>query len=416
MLAAGLGGAIRTRLPELHPLRAVLRSQMLELALRHEHMAHELRPLLSAWAQAGIRVMLMKGFALSEFEYATRGERFHGDIDLLLPDDTATVMRAAHIAIAHGWRSDGQHADPRTWTHESAHLYSPGGQARLDIHRFVLATAGGLSCRRAQAITAGVWARAQWVDWQGVPIWRPAPLDAAVVNLILGRCWGGDGGGLKPADYLDLAVLQANSGLTNVHLATHAASLGGSHTAAAFLAACSAEDAQLELDPAVTQPPITAALRRDGLQPRRRLWGWRVGLLARHFPAAVATLGDVVAAWWAVRRGGDPRSHLARWTPASLPVRANLYEQNLVLVLVNWWTRLLYPRQWHKGVCVPRAYATYRALRRLGHPAVFFSGVARTPELVGHAWVEDERGELDLYGEINNRQKYCTLLRYPAES
>ncbi|WP_034407370.1 lasso peptide biosynthesis B2 protein, partial [Deinococcus sp. RL] len=126
-------------------------------------------------------------------------------------------------------------------------------------------------------------------------------------------------------------------------------------------------------------------------------------------------LPDALAALLAVRAGGDPRRPLARWTPAaSAPVRLPLDTLEDVVGAAAWLTRLLYPRSW-RGACVPRAYATYRALRRRGHPVFFISGVARGGGGVhGHAWVEDDRGGFDAFGEPLNRLRFQEVFRFPA--
>ncbi|MVN86687.1 lasso peptide biosynthesis B2 protein [Deinococcus sp. HMF7620] len=411
--AAGLGGALRARLPQEHPWRGALRPDALALGVRHARIRAAVRGLVAVWAAAGIPALLFKGFALSEFEYATPGERFYGDVDVLLPSDEATVTRAVHLALARGWRSDGQHAWPENWTHESAHLYSPDGQVRLDIHRFVLSTAY-VPVSRSVQLTTGLWQRARAVDWEGVPVLRPSPADELVLTLALGRCWGGDLGGLKPADYLDLACLLPH-GPSEETLTAHAAQLGAAHTWAAFRRLCDPARRTLELRPAQTRAEVVPAAAHDGVQSRPHPWRKvrRAWTLAPHLAAA---LPDVLRAAAAVRRGGDPRTHLAGWTPP-VTVQTRLHGPQLdgpvsaARLLTHW----LHPRQRRDGVCVPRAYATYQALRRLGHPAVFVSGVARSGAgVTGHAWIEDDRGTLELYGEPFNRQHFQVLFETPA--
>ncbi|WP_291423388.1 lasso peptide biosynthesis B2 protein [Deinococcus sp.] len=417
VLGAGLGGAVRAQLPEDHLLRGPLRQQALDLSLRHAHIRAELRPLLAAWAAEGIEALLFKGFALAEFEYATPGERFYGDVDLLLPEDLATVMRAAHIALAHGWRSDGQHADPELWTHETMHLYSPDRNVRLDVHRWVIAENTGAGAARLRALTHGFRARARRCDWQGLPVWLPDPRDAAVLNIALARSWGGDTGGVKPADYLDLHLLACNHALSADTLRQHAEQLGGAATWAAFTQICDPARQRLVLDIQQTRPIIHAALAADGLNARRGLWQSRALVLRRvihHLPGALL---DVAAAWWALRRSGDPRRPLARWTPLAPPHRLDARSVDDRVVAVSWWTRLFYPRQRRLGVCVPRAYATYRSLRRAGHPAVFVSGVTRAGGgITGHAWVEDDQGNLEKYNEPENRQRFKAVFTFPPSA
>ncbi|MFD2610439.1 lasso peptide biosynthesis B2 protein, partial [Deinococcus taklimakanensis] len=78
--------------------------------------------------------------------------------------------------------------------------------------------------------------------------------------------------------------------------------------------------------------------------------------------------------------------------------------------------RVLYPRQEKRGTCLPRAYATYHALRRYGHPAIFVSGVTRTPKgVTGHAWVEDDRGIMETYGEPLVRLRFTETFRVPGQ-
>lgn len=414
--AAGLSGAVRAMLPGGHAMRATLRQDALNLALRHSHIRAEVRPLLAAWASEGIPAMLIKGFAVAEFEYATPAERFYGDVDVLLPPDPDSVLRAAHLAIALGWRSDGQHADPERWTHETMHLFSPGGHVRLDVHRYAVATIAGLPSARAAQITAGVWQRATIKDWDGVPVVRSHPLDATVVNVALGRSWGGDTGGIKPADYLDLANLTQRHGLTASALSAHAERMGATHTWAAFCAACDPFNQHLNLQMAQPTSKFTEALSSDGLHHRAWRWQSRGHTLRHIWPVLPQALLDVIAAWWVIRKGGDPRMHLRRWTPDRPTRRLPLAQLTNWLDAVGWWTRLFYPRQRRLGICVPRAYASYRALRRAGHPAVFISGVARrNGGITGHAWIEDDQGEIELYGEPHNRRTFKEVFTFPAQ-
>ncbi|NTY01640.1 lasso peptide biosynthesis B2 protein [Deinococcus sp. JMULE3] len=411
---AGLGGALRARLPRDHPWRGALREDAAHLALRHQQIRAEVRDLLRAWAAAGIPALLFKGFALAEFEYDSPAERFYGDVDLLLPPDPEVVTRAVHLALARGWRSDGLHARPQHWNHETAHLLSPGGLARLDVHRFMPSnTYAGAA--RAAAITRGLWQRARPTAWEDLTVLRPHPLDEVVVVLALGRSWGGDRGGLKGADLLDLHLLRTRHRLTDGQLDAHAHRIGASATWGAFRDLCS-PGPQQDLRPDVTRPRIQAAMRRDGLRTDLRFLhlrkrAGRVPALLRRLPGA---LRAVLWAVWAVRRGGDPRGHLAS-CPQARPVHLPPEAQLDVISCVRLVTYLLHPRQRRAGVCLPRAYATYRALRRLGHPAVFVSGVARQGgQLLSHAWVEDDRGPLLAYGEPDNRRRFRVALEYPA--
>ncbi len=83
-------------------------------------------------------------------------------------------------------------------------------------------------------------------------------------------------------------------------------------------------------------------------------------------------------------------------------------------MVVGWWATLFYPRQKRRGICVPRAYASYRSLRRSGHPVRFVSGVAAGPSGVyGHAWIEDDWGHIEAYNEPDNRRRFRELFSFP---
>lgn len=150
-----LSGWAYAQLPPENPLRAALRPEALALSARHALIRREVRELLAAWNAEALPSLLIKGFALAEFEYGLPAERFYGDVDILVPEDNATIQRMVHLALARGWRSDGQYADPKCWTHECGHLLSPSGQTWIDIHRFVVGWHGG-SARASAAHGGGV--------------------------------------------------------------------------------------------------------------------------------------------------------------------------------------------------------------------------------------------------------------------
>ncbi|GGL05145.1 lasso peptide biosynthesis B2 protein [Deinococcus radiotolerans] len=408
---AGLGGALRARMPQTHPARPELTADARQLAVRHARTRHALRPLLAAWAEAGIPALLIKGFALSEFEYGTPGERYYGDVDLLIPPDAPTVRRAVQVARQLGWQSDRLEDAPdhRLWLHESTHLFAPDLLVRLDVHRWIV-PALYVSAARAAALTTGLWQRARPTDWEGLRILRPDPRDEILLALVANRAWGGDHGALKAADYLDLERLGRH--VTPTALAEHARHLGLTHTWTAFQGLCDPARRALTLDPARTQPVLLRALRGDGGRTRRT-WQERAQRVATLLPALPGAALDVAWAAWAVRRGGDPRAHLARCPgPATRrPVTPDVLDR--LLTVTRHVTKLTHPRQGREGICVPRAYASYRALRRAGHPVRFVSGVARHGgALLSHAWVEDHLGPMDTYHEPRNRAVFRPLLEF----
>lgn len=416
-----LSGFVYEQLPMNHQLRGSLRGEVLQLGMRHALIKQELRSLLAVWHKAGIPVMVLKGFALAEFEYEAPTVRFYGDVDLLIPNDPATISQAVHLAIAYGWRSDGQHARPEDWTHECAHLYSPDGHVKLDVHRLLPSwNKNDGPIVTVQRITEQIWAHAVTQDWEGMPVTLPQPLDRAVIVLALGRSWGGDAGALKPADPLDLHQLYKRHGLTEAALVSRAKELGAERTWAAFQVVCSPQHPAFAMALRSNLPVLREVAHKESGKQRSAAWMGRF----RRAP---------VLAWWMLRvlpdvyvtgrawrqnaaQGGNPQQVLRRWN-APAHQRLSTVEQMEIANATRWWARLLYPQQAKRGVCVPRAYATFRALRRFGHPAVFVSGVARSDSgITGHAWIEDDKGVMEAYGEPLVRLRFTESFRYPPAS
>jgi hypothetical protein len=412
VMSGRLGGYLWASLPVDHPFRPLLSQPYELIAARHDATVAAVTPLLSAWESEGLDTMLIKGFALAAFEYPLPGMRYYGDVDILTRDSPAQFTRRLDRAASLGWRSDGFHLQSQLWTHEVAHLTSPDGQVRIDVHRTATPWPGGRG-RRAQVITDSIWERAVTRTRHGLTARVPSPNDHAVL-LVLGRCWGNDQGGVKAFDALDLQLLMHNHGLTPAGLAHHATQLGGHGTWQAFTQVCAPWAATLTLDPALTRPIIDAGVRADRALKSDALRRSRLTYRAAMLPLLPRLLPDLAAAWAALRVKGDPQQHLRRW--ASQPARPAPPEDSLwrLIAAARLFTNALYPRQRRAGVCAARAYATFRVLRRTGYPAVFCSGVAQlNGAVLSHAWVEGPDGPLAAYGEPQNRQRYRLLFQYP---
>lgn len=414
--ALNLSGYFYRRLPAGHPLRPALQANYLALTARHALIRQELRELLAAWNKEQLPALLMKGFALAEFEYATPAERFYGDVDILVPHDPAVISRMVHLALARGWRSDGQHADPGRWTHECAHLVSPLGHVKLDVHHLVTGWVVG-SQRRQQAVTQAVWQEADVYDWQGITVYRPSPHDQVVVNVALGRTWGGDAGGLKVADYTDMQLLLWRYNLQVRDLQARAAALGAGATWQAFTEVCNPARGRFAYQETSTQATLLTGGKADGHFSSRQKWHKRLQVLPGRLLWMLRLMPDMCAAHHAWKREKDPRKPLSTWQKGhwqSTETKMHPGEVRALMGAINWWTRLLYPRQHQRGVCVPRAYATYRSLHRLGYPVFFVSGVARSRAgIVGHAWIEDQYGVADWYDEPLVHQRFQEQFRWP---
>lgn len=215
--------------------------------------------------------------------------------------------------------------------------------------------------------------------WQGLEVWLADPADMLVLQLSQARQWGSDQGHLKPADYFDAQVLLERYALPDDLLIERARELGGAATWRAFQRVCWPPAGRLEPDAGCVQAEFQRAVREDGGPTlRRSIWQRRLQALPHRLPYMLRTAPDVAAAWNAVRWGGDPRRSLERWLAAAPPPKGlGRAEMSEILQSIHWWNRLLYPRQIRRGVCVPRAYASFRALRRYGYAATLYSGVRR---------------------------------------
>ena len=406
LLGAGLGGAVLARLPQGHPLAGQLAPQRFALMARHMRVRAALLPLLSAWHAAGIRAVLLKGFASAQFVYPDPSQRPYGDVDILI--DERDAARAAALARALGWTSDGLEGVPQLWTHEVAHLFSPDQQVRLDVHRNVAAKfrfAGtGWKVRRA---TRQLWDAARPAQLEGVPVWLPDPRDQ-VCMLALTRAWSLETGGLKPADPLDLEALYARYDLRDDAVLHRAATLGCLHTVAATLSACR----RAALDEPLTQRSI----RRSALLDLNAVPLYMPLLRFLRTPEllrdTLTVLPEALRVRQAIQRGGDPRLLPALWRlkPAREPELVALYR---AISGANWALRLVYPRG---ASCVPRSLTRYAALSRVGIPVAFVSGVRKGDTGVeGHAWIELPPHLDNDFGEPQARILYQELFRHQAE-
>ncbi|WP_425147138.1 lasso peptide biosynthesis B2 protein [Deinococcus sp.] len=407
LLGAGLGGAVLARLPRGHALAPLLAPQRLALLARHMRIKAALIPLLAAWHAAGIKAVLLKGFASAEFVYPDPSQRFYGDVDVLI--DERDAVRAARFARELGWADDGLVSAPRDWTHEVAHLYSPDGETRLDVHRRVAPTMLGTG-RKVRRATRHLRDAAQLAQLGPAAVWLPDPRDS-VIMLALTRGWSGEAGLLKPADPLDLDMLYRKHRLNDAAVLERAATLGCLHTVAATLRACRAA----KLADTQTGRRIRLGVLLD-LHPTVNFSGKKIGRLLR-LPAVLTdvwhVLPDALRVRRAIRQGGDPRELPARWRQGT-SARVGYVSALRAIRGANWALRLLYPGG---ATCVPRSLTRYAALSRAGVPVAFVSGVRRTEAgLESHAWIELPPALDSDFGEPEARRLYRELFRHQAES
>ena len=375
-----------TVLPEEHPLKAELRVDYLSSLARHQKITAELVPLIAAWKQAGIEVLLYKGFYFAEFIYPAPGARFHGDVDLLVRPEQAGA--ALDIARRMGWSvAFDAEATRRSESAEAFVVYRPGGATRIDAHRWVVRRYLRFHSRPL-ALTRSLWEASMPREWRGTQVRLPAAPDAVLMGLVLDRCVGDRWRGFKPHDALDLAALMQR-GLTLEQVRRRARELGISRTTELALACYDRAGGTL-----------TAPSR--WLAP----WRWLMGMLetggARppikldRVARAPALLWDLLAVLPTVRRVSralrvhrDVREVLRALTPDPLPQTQTSEYHRWRTVRALWWAYKLLPLGPGEGNCLPRSLAIYSALRTQGWPAVFVSGVRKDGDrITGHAWVE----------------------------
>src|SRR5262245_58776252 len=189
-----------TVLPTTDPARPAFRDEYSAALGRHHLIKRELLPLLRAWYQAGIDMLLFKGFQLAEFEDAAPGARFHGDVDILIPPKQ--IATAEHIARMLGWYQLAKPTAIPVFSHNAFGLVRLEGATCIDVHTEIIKYA--LPWRSVQRrITDAVWRAARVRLWEGIEIREPSPVDMVLVALILQRCWSDEGWQLKPHDVID---------------------------------------------------------------------------------------------------------------------------------------------------------------------------------------------------------------------
>jgi hypothetical protein len=252
---SNLVGLAASRLAE-HPQHADLREYARGVAFRHLAIKRELFKLVQGWREAGIETMLLKGFFLAEFAYATASERTYADVDVLVHGDD--VGAACTIALRCGWDehwrtgeadSPFTRRDPHYRGHEVAQLHHRSLGLTLDLqHR---AAHNNHNMRRppntVHHVTSAVWQRARTTAWEGTMVTHPDPVDAIVVGIVLNRCWGSDDWALKPRDYADVQTIAARFGVERDDVVERARELGVARTLDLYLQRCDPYRSRLDL-------------------------------------------------------------------------------------------------------------------------------------------------------------------------
>jgi hypothetical protein len=404
-------------LPPHHPDKTRLRPDMLTAAAHHEKMKRTLVPLLRLWANAGIEVLLFKGFYLAEFVYNTPALRFYGDVDMLI--DPKHAATAEQLAADAGWRvvfSAGRSLTP--YIHELLHLRSPDGGVFVEVHRRVLQNYMPAFHSTQTRLTAAAWQGAGKTSLEDVPVWVLQPSDAVLLGLVLNRFWSEDNYHLHARDYLDMHTLLHHFNLDEAHLRQRAKYLHCTRTFDQFWRRCNPLAGHVDLSTpnywqrqrwnvatSVERPYPTLerylakALRLPGL----------IRDISRQMPLLLRVLRTL-------KRTDDVNAVLEQLdVPVSESQDIPLKTRQQIVRGVKWGLTLLRVRP--GANCLPRTLAIYVALRKRGANAMFCSGFRRHKgTLEGHAWVELNGFVLDELHEPLNPQLYHVNVRHPPDA
>jgi len=395
-----------------HPAYGHLRPDYLQQLGRHHRLRQNLVPLLRAWRAAGIEALLFKGFYLAEFVYPSPGARSYGDVDVAVRP--ADVSRAVQVAVGLGWREGALGPLPGHWTHAAPALVDPDAGAMLDLHRLVVQSRSPFQ-RVQRRITEAVWAASREVEWEGVRVRVPDPIDSLVVGLVLQRCWSDDRWRIKPHDALDFRFLTDHGEIRRDAIARRARELGCSRTVEIFLSRCDPEAGVLDL-----APPSPGQLIRwdDAVRRERRSGGrgerWlrRSVMLPRVLWWVLLATPMVVRARRAVQAGPGMRALLDALSAGNAVPRPTPAGRRRIVYGILWTLRIF--RYNPAGDCLVRSLALYGGLRAAGWPAVFVSGVRRGEGgIEGHAWVELGGQVLEELEEPGNRSRYTVNFSHP---
>jgi len=383
------------------------RNDYLQAAMHHALTKKATLELVRIWNAQGLEPLLLKGFALAEFEYPHAAERFYGDVDVwLTPKQCA---EAAKLALERGW---SQVWSPETWLdgfkHEEAILRSPDWQVMLELH-------GSLAKARRwtpklERFTNKLVQNSVLREWEGVRVRTLEPTDA-LIFMLLDRAQG-DRWGRKLFDILDARVLLENHKLTRLQVEARAGELGCLDTLRVVWQSFDPWEGRYSLE----QPnrrerwKRSFAARRDfGFMELERLL---VGG-PRRLKWSLKALPDVLWAWRHLRRTPDMHQLLSTMHISARARPDRSAKKVLEILQGAKWS--LYLLGWKRDACVPRSLAVYAALRREGYAPQFVSGVRREGGAIkGHAWVELDGRPIPGSDDENAPLEFAENFRYPA--
>lgn len=401
----GLAGWTYLALPTEHPLRAQLRPDFLAMLARHHSLKRALLPLLAAWREADIDVLIFKGFWLSETVYPVPGGRFHRDVDVLLR--ASTIQAARTIAESLGWCELEVSAGHESSPYAAFSLIRADSSITIDGHQLIVH--GRNSWDHAQRrITDAMWHNSRIHEWEGLSVRELDPADAAIA-LMLHRCWG-EQWQLRATDPIDLRMMVQAGRLDRGHVIARALELNCERTVRIFLERCDPWRRRLDLRPISKEDARIFQQAIFMERPFLGLESWQTR--ARRIPSLsvelMRLLPSFARAQSAMQRGGSVAQVLEALTPALPPERSPLSQR----VRTCYAARAL--ESTFGTSRLVGAIALYHALRKQGWPVTLVTGVRRNNgDLIGHAWLELNGEILPESFEPLSPLIYKTSLRYP---
>lgn len=376
-----------TRMATSDPARDRLHGAFTRAVARHLLTKLHVLPLLRAWSEADIEVVVFKGFYLAECVYEYPAQRHYHDVDVLLR--SAEWSRAAAIALELGWKiAWSRHDSLYRWSHEEAVLAKDG--VIVEVHRHIVDCAGP-SDRVQHRLTEAAWTASSEATHAGTRFRVLEACDEVLMGLVLARAWsGGDDWHLKAADYPDLQHAVNVRGVTEEALRSRALELECERSLDLILQRCDPWRMTLDL-----RPPT-----------RRQRWQWyravaperghlgveRLLSRTRRAPGALLDVFRALPHLMRVapsRRGfeGPAEPSVARASRRRRPRPVRVETMERMVRGIKLGARLLTVVG---DPCMLRSYALYDVLRRTPHPVRLYEGRSRHKEGGErlHAWVE----------------------------
>lgn len=370
----------------------------LRATVRHLHVKATLLPLVSAWRERGIEVLVFKGFYLAEFVYPHASDRHYHDVDLLVPEGRAA--EALEVAKELGWSIHARREDSITnpHSHTAATLWHAG--VEVEVHRLVVHCSTHRDAVQ-RLITEAAWDASREQPWHDTAIRVLDPRDSLLIGLVLNRAWSADRWHLKASDFLDMAAVRDRFGVRLEDLTLRAAELRCGTTLRHVLRRCDPWSGRLDL-----APPAPG---------REQLWNLSIaserGMLTLE-RATEAVRGSwfgllylplVLRVHFMLRSGGDLKAFLVRRgriQRESRPLSERARQR--VIVGVLWAARLVRPFGDRSRV---RSIALFDVLRRKGVPVTLFLAESDASH-DAPAWVriDDRAPPANVIGQVVDRQ------------